>query len=352
MHDKNIKIIKNMITITTNARMLERNTFGIDVQAELFGEYENIEGLRMILSNPLVEHRKHDIWNIGQGSNILFSGDFKGIILHGKIKGIKVVGEDDSSVLVKIGAGEIWDDIVEWAVDHNYYGAENLSAIPGEVGAAAVQNIGAYGSEFGNLVESVEVLNTETLQKELIAKDNCQYGYRESIFKHQPVKQRYVVTGVVIRLSKKESFNLEYGNIKSALEGKQINLHNVRKAIVEIRTNKLPDWKKLGNAGSFFKNPIISQEQFEQIKELYPNVPSYKVEGKIPMVKVPAGWLIENSGLKGFCHGGAHVYEKQCLVLINTGNAKAKDIVELSDIVIRTVKEKFNIEISPEVNIL
>lgn len=341
-----------MITIKTNARMLERNTFGIDVQAELFGEYENIEGLRMILSNPLVEHRKHDIWNIGQGSNILFSGDFKGIILHGKIKGIKVVGEDDSSVLVKIGAGEIWDDIVEWAVDHNYYGAENLSAIPGEVGAAAVQNIGAYGSEFGNLVESVEVLNTETLQKELIAKDNCQYGYRESIFKHQPVKQRYVVTGVVIRLSKKESFNLEYGNIKSALEGKQINLHNVRKAIVEIRTKKLPDWKKLGNAGSFFKNPIISQEQFEQIKKLYPNVPSYKVEGEIPMVKVPAGWLIENSGLKGFCHGGAQVYEKQCLVLINTGNAKAKDIVELSDIVIRTVKEKFNIEISPEVNIL
>lgn len=341
-----------MITITTNARMLEHNTFGIDVQAALFGEYENIEGLRMILTNPLVENRKQDIWNIGQGSNILFSGDFKGIILHGKIKGIEVVSEDECSVLIKIGAGEIWDDIVEWAVSLGYYGAENLSAIPGEVGAAAVQNIGAYGSEFGNLVETVEVLNTETLQIEQITHDDCNYGYRESIFKHQPTKNLYVVTGVVIRLSKKKSFNLEYGNIKLALEGKEINIQNVRKAIVEIRANKLPDWKIYGNAGSFFKNPIITKEQFEQLKALYPNVPSYNVDGMIPMVKVPAGWLIENSGLKGFRHGGAQVYDKQCLVLINTGNAKASDIVELSNIVIRTVKEKFNIEISPEVNIL
>lgn len=341
-----------MITITTNAPMLENNTFNLNVRAKVYGEYENIEGLKMILTNELVAKEKHKIWNIGKGSNILFSGDFDGIILHGKIKGIEILEEDETSVTLKIGAGEVWDDVVAWTVAHNFYGAENLSAIPGETGAAAVQNIGAYGAEFGNLVKYVEVLNTETLEIETIAQCDCAYGYRESIFKHQPTKQRYVVTSVVIMLSKIESFNLEYGNVKSALEGQEITLANVRDAIVEIRANKLPDWKKLGNAGSFFKNPVIPQEQFDKLKEQYPNIPSYKVVSDTPMVKVPAGWLIENSGMKGFCHGGAKVYEKQCLVIVNTGNATSTDLVELADIVIKTVKEKFNIEISPEVNIL
>ena len=342
-----------MITLTTNAPMLAHNTFGIDVRAAVFGEYDTVEGLRMILTNDQVKHRKDRIWNIGQGSNILFSGFFDGIILHGKIKGIAIIGEDDTHVIAKIGAGETWDDIVEWAVSHNLYGAENLSAIPGEVGAAAVQNIGAYGAEFGSLVEYVEVLNTETLEIEHILRQDCSYGYRESIFKHQPEKQRYVVTGVAIRLSKTECFNLEYGNVKAALEGREITLRNVRDVITDIRANKLPDYKTLGNAGSFFKNPVIPLSQFEKIKASYPNVPSYKVESDgTPMVKVPAGWLIENSGLKGFRHGGAQVYEKQCLVLINTGNATSRDLVELSDIVIAKVKENFGIEISPEVNIL
>lgn len=341
-----------MITITTNASMLGRNTFGIDVKAAVFGEYETVEGLKMILTNELIEGRKHQIWNIGQGSNILFSGNFDGVILHGKIKGIDIIDETDTEVTVRVGAGEIWDDVVAWAVGHGFYGAENLSAIPGETGAAAVQNIGAYGAEFGNLVKHVEVLNTETLETETIAQSDCQYGYRDSLFKHQPAKQLYVVTAVVIRLSKAESFNLEYGNVKAALEGKAITLANVRDAIVDIRASKLPDWTKTGNAGSFFKNPVISKEQFEGIKANYPNIPSYKVAGEDNMVKVPAGWLIENSGLKGFRHGGAQVYEKQCLVLVNADNASPSDIVELSDIVIRTIKEKFDIEISPEVNIL
>lgn len=342
-----------MITITTNAPMLQFNTFGIDVKASVFAEYDSIEGLKMIITNELVQGRTSQIWNIGMGSNILFKGNFKGIILHGRIKGIEIIEEDDTHVLAKVGAGEIWDDICEWAVSQNLYGAENLSAIPGEVGAAAVQNIGAYGAEFGNLVEYVEVLNTETLEVGHITREQCQYGYRESIFKHQPAKQLYVVTGVVIRLSKLQSFNLEYGNVRSALEGKEVTLRNVRDVITDIRANKLPDYKTLGNAGSFFKNPVITLSQFEQIKALYPNVPSYKVESEgTPMVKVPAGWLIENSGLKGFRHGGAQVYEKQCLVLINTGNATPQDLVELSEIVIAKVKETFGIEISPEVNIL
>ena len=333
--------------------MLQNNTFGIDVKASVFAEYESVEGLKMVLTNEIVKRSMCNIWNIGKGSNILFSGDFDGVILHGKIKGIEIVGEDSESVKVRLGAGETWDDIVEWAVRNNFYGAENLSSIPGEVGAAAVQNIGAYGAEFGNLVDYVEVLNTETLETETISRKDCRYGYRESIFKHQPEKQRYVVTYVVIDLSKKESFNLEYGNVKSALAGNNVTLANVRDAIVNIRANKLPDWKKQGNAGSFFKNPVITLDKYESLKVSYPDIPSYKVDSAdVPMVKVPAGWLIEQSGLKGFKHGGAKVYEKQCLVLINDGGAKPNDIVELSEIVIRTVKEKFGIEISPEVNIL
>ena len=341
-----------MITISTNASMLGRNTFGIDVKAAVLGEYNSVEGLKSILTNPLVENRKQQIWNIGQGSNILFSGYFDGVILHGNIKGIEIIDQTDDDVTVKVGAGEIWDDVVAWSVEHQYFGAENLSAIPGETGAAAVQNIGAYGSEFGNLVQYVEVLNTESLAIEHISRHECRYGYRDSIFKHQPEKQRYVVIAVVISLSKRECFNLEYGNVKAALDGKEITLANVRNTIIEIRASKLPDWHKLGNAGSFFKNPVISVTQFEHLKNIYPNIPSYKVANEPDKVKVPAGWLIENSGLKGFRHGGAQVYDKQCLVLVNTGNASSSDIVELSDIVITTVKDKFGIDIYPEVNIL
>ena len=341
-----------MITISTNASMLGRNTFGIDVKAAVLGEYNSMEGLKTILTNPLVENRKQQIWNIGQGSNILFSGYFDGVILHGNIKGIEIIDQTDDDVTVKVGAGEIWDDVVAWSVEHQYFGAENLSAIPGETGAAAVQNIGAYGSEFGNMVQYVEVLNTESLAIEHISRHECRYGYRDSIFKHQPEKQRYVVIAVVISLSKRECFNLEYGNVKAALDGKEITLANVRNTIIEIRASKLPDWHKLGNAGSFFKNPVISVTQFEHLKNIYPNIPSYKVANEPDKVKVPAGWLIENSGLKGFRHGGAQVYDKQCLVLVNTGNASSSDIVELSDIVITTVKDKFGIDIYPEVNIL
>lgn len=342
-----------MVQISVNAPMRQFNTFGLDVRAAVFAEYDNLDALKMVLSNEIVRQHSTLIWNIGQGSNILFSGDFKGVILHGKIKGIETLHETEESVLLRIGAGETFDDIIEYTVSHQLYGAENLSAIPGETGAAAVQNIGAYGAEFGDIVEYVEALNTETLEIEQISQPDCHYAYRDSIFKHQPYKQRYIITAVVIKLSKRTSFNLEYGNVKSALEGKEITLRNVRDAIIDIRANKLPDYHQLGNAGSFFKNPVITLQQFEALQAQYPTIPSYKVESDgTPMVKVPAGWLIEHSGLKGYKHGGAQVYEKQCLVLINTGNATSEDLVELSQIVINKVKEKFDIEISPEVNII
>lgn len=367
-----------MVQISVNAPMRQFNTFGLDVRAAVFAEYDNLDALKMVLSNEIVRQHSSLIWNIGQGSNILFSGDFKGVILHGKIKGIETLHETEESALLRIGAGETFDDIIEYTVSHQLYGAENLSAIPGETGAAAVQNIGAYGAEFGDIVEYVEALNTETLEIEQISQPDCHYAYRDSIFKHQPYKQRYIITAVVIKLSKHPSFNLEYGNVKTALADKEITLRNVRDAIIDIRANKLPDYHQLGNAGSFFKNPVITEEQFLKIKAQYPNVPSYKVEAPVnnngvnnvnnnvgnngvnddnnsvvtPMVKVPAGWLIEHSGLKGYKHGGAQVYEKQCLVLINTGNATSEELVELSEIVIAKVKETFGIEISPEVNII
>lgn len=342
-----------MVQISVNAPMRQFNTFGLDVRAAVFAEYDNLDALKMVLTNEIVRQHSSLIWNIGQGSNILFSGDFKGVILHGKIKGIETLHETEESVLLRIGAGETFDDIIEYTVSHQLYGAENLSAIPGETGAAAVQNIGAYGAEFGDIVEYVEALNTETLEIEQISQPDCHYAYRDSIFKHQPYKQRYIITAVVIKLSKCPSFNLEYGNVKSALEGKEITLRNVRDAIIDIRANKLPDYHQLGNAGSFFKNPVITLQQFEALQAQYPTIPSYKVESdSTPMVKVPAGWLIEHSGLKGYKHGGAQVYEKQCLVLINTGNATSEELVELSEIVIAKVKETFGIEISPEVNII
>lgn len=340
-----------MVTITLNASLKEYNTFGLSAKAAVLAKYDNVEALKLVLGNELVQQHKDNIWCLGKGSNILFSGDFNGVILHGKIKGIEFIEDTKEKALVKVGAGETWDDVVEWTVQHNLYGAENLSAIPGEVGAAAVQNIGAYGSEFCDLVVSVEALNTKTLETEIIPCASCQYGYRESIFKHQPYKSLYIVTSVVIELKKNAEFKLEYGNVKTALEGKELNLRNVRETIVSIRNNKLPDWKVLGNAGSFFKNPVIPIEKFEKLKNIYPNIPSYPVKQE-GLVKVPAGWLIEQSGLKGFKHGGAQVYDKQCLVLINTGNALPSDIVELSNIVIAKVKEQFDIEISPEVNIL
>lgn len=339
-----------MIRITRNASLRDFNTFGLDVRAAVFAEYDSIDGLREILANNMVKRRSQQVWNIGMGSNLLFSGFFDGVILHGKLRGISI----SDSGLVNVAAGEIWDEVVEWCVAHNLYGAENLSAIPGEVGAAAVQNIGAYGAEFGELVEYVEVLNTETLETEQIPKADCKYGYRESIFKHEPFKQRYIVTGVALKLCSEPCFNLEYGNIKSAIEGKEITLRNVRNAIIDIRAKKLPDWKVLGNAGSFFKNPVITEEKFNEIQAHYSSpIPHYPASSDhLPMIKVPAGWLIENAGLKGFRHGGAQVYEKQCLVLVNTGNATSLDIVELSNIIINKVKEVFGIEISPEVNIL
>lgn len=342
-----------MLKYTENACLLPWNTFGMDVKAHLLVEYTKEEDLPKIFKDSRVKGLP--FWHIGKGSNLLFSGDYAGVILHGSIRGIKVISRMDDETLIEVGAGEVWDDVCDWCVKHQLYGAENLSAIPGEVGAAVVQNIGAYGAEFKDLCVAVSAYDVEQDKQVIIGAEQCQYDYRWSIFKAPEYKNRFVITGALLKLQHPTKhhipeFRLSYGNIAKALEGKEITLESVRETIVSIRNNKLPDPKVMGNAGSFFKNPIIPDRQFQALLAQYPDIPSY--EAGSGYRKVPAGWLIEQSGLKGFQLGGAAVYEKQCLVLVNKDHATPQDIVQLCEHVIRTVQSKFGITIEPEVNIL
>lgn len=353
-----------MVKYTENASLLPFNTFGMDVKASLLVEYTREEDLDTIFNDSRIAGRP--FWCVGQGSNLLFKGDYEGAIIHGSIKGIRQQAQYEDVTLVEAGAGELFDDVCAWAVAHQLYGAENLSAIPGEVGAAVVQNIGAYGAEFKDICAAVSAYDIASKKHVIIGVDQCQYGYRTSIFKQPEMKQRFVITGALLQLKRavrghKPDFNLDYGNIRTALAGKELTLENVRNTICEIRAAKLPDPKVLGNAGSFFKNPVISQKKFEALKAEYPNIPSYPVS--LPLregqgvsaeesVKVPAGWLIENAGLKGYQLGGAAVYEKQCLVLVNKDHATCSDLVNLCQHVVKIVEEKFGIAIEPEVNII
>lgn len=324
--------------------LLKHNTFGMDVRAERFIEYVSEEELISIL--PLLH--EHRFLHIGGGSNILFCGNYDGIILHSAIAGISVVAEDEASVSVKVGAGVQWDDFVSYAVEKGWSGAENLSLIPGEVGASAVQNIGAYGVEAKDLIENVETIDLTDGTRRVFLNAECVYGYRKSIFKNE-LKGRYAVTYVTYRLSKVFQPKIDYGNVREKLQGKELTPENVRNAVIDIRQSKLPDPEVIGNAGSFFMNPVVSLEKYEALKTENPDMPHYIVDGG---VKIPAGWLIEKCGWKGKSLGRAGVCPNQALVLINLGGATGRDIVALSNAVCQSVSEKFGISISPEVNII
>lgn len=324
--------------------LLKHNTFGMDVRAERFIEYVSEEELISIL--PLLH--EHRFLHIGGGSNILFCGNYDGIILHSAIAGISVVAEDEASVSVKVGAGVQWDDFVSYAVEKRWSGAENLSLIPGEVGASAVQNIGAYGVEAKDLIENVETIDLTDGTRRVFLNAECVYGYRKSIFKNE-LKGRYAVTYVTYRLSKVFQPKIDYGNVREKLQGKELTPENVRNAVIDIRQSKLPDPEVTGNAGSFFMNPVVSLEKYEALKTENPDMPHYIVDGG---VKIPAGWLIEKCGWKGKSLGRAGVCPNQALVLINLGGATGSDIVALSNAVCQSVSEKFGISISPEVNII
>ena len=326
--------------------LLPYNTFGIDVSASRFLEYASVAELKEYIVQGAVTT---PFLHIGGGSNLLFTKDYDGLILHSRIGGIEVTAEDSQTVSLRVGAGVVWDDFVACCVEHGWYGVENLSLIPGEVGASAVQNIGAYGVEVKDLITAVETVNVQGYGR-VYSVEECEYAYRSSIFK-RPENKSVFVTYVRFHLSKEERYTLDYGTIRQELAKYPApTLPIVRKVIIEIRESKLPDPKVMGNAGSFFMNPIVAKEKLEALQRDYPRIPYYELpDGR---VKIPAGWMIDQCGWKGKSLGPAAVHDKQALVLVNRGGAKGSDIVALSDAVRASVRDKFGIDIHPEVNVI
>ena len=327
--------------------LLSHNTFGMDVRAALFFEYETVEELcRFLLSDTFASYRDRYI-HIGAGSNLLFAGDYSGLVMHSAIKSIDIVEDTPDYRLLRVGSGYVWDDFVAYCVAHGLAGVENLSGIPGEVGASAVQNVGAYGVEVCDVIERVETVALDG-QLRVFSKNECNYGYRDSAFK-RALKGQYVVTHVVYRLAKTPTYKLDYGDLRSKVESKGMpTLIAVRDAVMEIRDSKLPDPKLLGNAGSFFTNPVIARTQYEVLHVKYPTMPAYTVDDE--WVKVPAGWLIEHVGWKGRALGRAAVHDRQALVLVNKGGADGTEVMELAHRICEDVFAKFGIQIVPEVN--
>ena len=335
--------------------LLNHNTFGMDVKAKRYVEYDSEEELKNLI--PTLDG---EVLHIGGGSNLLFKGNFEGTILHSAICGIEELSTVNcqlstvkGEVLVRVGAGEVWDDFVAWAVERGLGGVENLSLIPGEVGASAVQNIGAYGVEAKDVIAMVEAVDLQSGEKRIFAPQECDYAYRQSIFKKQ-LKGRYAITYVTYRLQKTPQLKLDYGNLRTVLTNQstvnsQLSIRQVRQAIIDIRNAKLPDPKVQGNAGSFFMNPVVSREKFLSLQKDYPQMPYYEVEGG---VKIPAGWMIDQCGWKGKSLGRAGVHDKQALVLVNLGGASSEEIITLCNTICKDVYEKFGIDIHPEVNLI
>lgn len=337
-----------------NYTLLKHNTFGIDVTADTFFEYGSVEELTDFISE--FRHSpdcKKPVLHIGEGSNLLFLNDYKGVILHSQIKNIQRISERKNVIVLRVGGGLKWDDFVAYCTLNGFCGIENLSGIPGEVGASAVQNIGAYGVEAADTILRVEVVDLETGKKKLISKKDCQYGYRSSVFKKE-FKGRYAVTYVHYKLSKKFIPNLSYKALKTVVdvkyERRQLTPTDIRKEVIHLRDQKLPDPNVLGNAGSFFMNPVVEKSLLERLQQEYTHVPFYEVDEE--RVKIPAAWLIEQCGWKGKIQGTVGVYSKQPLVLVNCGGATGKDVAGLAFDVCRSVQEKFGVDLKPEVNFI
>ena len=331
-----------------NISLKPYNTFGIDVKAKHFISVENIDDLKTIFSTEKFPNK----FIIGGGSNMLLTKDVDALVIHLNLKGKTIVSENDNHVFIKAEAGENWHDFVLWTLKQNYGGLENMSLIPGNVGTSPIQNIGAYGVELKDVFESCEVLNLDTLTIETLSKKDCQFGYRNSIFKNE-AKGKYIILNVTFKLTKNNhNLHTNYGAILSQLETMNVtnpSIQDVSKAVIAIRQSKLPDPKEIGNSGSFFKNPIISTEQFKELQRNFPNAPHYVISET--EVKVPAGWLIETAGFKGKTFDNYGVHKKQALVLVNYGGAKGEDILQLSKLIQKTIYRIFNISIEAEVNI-
>jgi len=350
-----------MPTLEENVSLRPYNTFGLDVQARYFARFTSADALRQLLQLPQVQAANKLI--LGGGSNLLFTQDFAGVVLKNEIRGLEISSEDGETqtALVRAGAGESWHGLVEYALDQGLSGIENLSLIPGTVGAAPLQNIGAYGAELRDTFDHLEAVDLRTGELRVFAAGECGFGYRESVFKNV-LKGQFVVTAVVLRLHRQArpsgyAPNVRYGAIADTLAELGITgeptSRDVSRAVVHIRRSKLPDPAQIGNAGSFFKNPEISQAKFDHLKSEYPDLPGYPVPGGM---KVPAGWLIEKAGWKGMRRGpgtGTHgVHDRQALVLVNHGGATGSEVRQLAEEIIASVRQQFGLELHPEVNIL
>ena len=344
-------LVKSAPRVLENVSMLPYNTFGIDVSARFFVEINHLQEYIELVQAGNYGHVKHLF--LGGGSNLLLTQDIDALVVKIQMLGIEVLEEDADHIWVKAGAGVVWHDFVCYAVDHQWAGIENMSLIPGTVGAAPMQNIGAYGVEIKDTFDHLDALNLTTMQMERFDATRCAFGYRESYFKHEG-KGQYLITAVCFRLNKQVQAQTSYGAIQSVLAEKGIlnpGISDVANAVIEIRQSKLPDPKEIGNSGSFFKNPTLPADAAARLIAEYPNIPHYPVEGSTD-IKFPAGWLIEQAGWKGYRSGDAGVHAKQALVLVNYGHAKGAEIQTLSEQIKKSILEKFGVVLETEVNIL
>jgi len=328
-----------------NISLKEHHTFGLEVQAQQYLTIDNEAKLKALLPLP------QPYLILGGGSNVLFTKDVAGLVLHNQIKGIEIVERSGADVIVRVGGGEVWHELVLWSLEQGYGGLENMSLIPGSVGAAPIQNIGAYGVELKDVFHQLEAVHLETGETRTFDAAACAFGYRNSVFK-QALKGQYFITRVYLSLSKEAALNVSYGAIQKVLETQATapSFQSISDAVIHIRQSKLPDPKKIGNSGSFFKNPILPIAQIKALQKAFPAIPVYPVDDRSS--KVAAGWLIDQLGWKGYRKGDAGVHKNQALVLVNYGQATGEEIWALAQQIQQSVKDKYNIELEAEVNIL
>jgi UDP-N-acetylmuramate dehydrogenase len=340
-----------MVMMEKNIDLLPYNTFKISVRAKLFTTIRSLDDLQELLHSQEFRNNRHLI--LGGGSNLLLTGDFDGLVIKNEIKGITIAEETDSTVTLKVGAGEQWHELVMYCIAHNYGGIENLSLIPGTVGAAPMQNIGAYGVEIREVIHNVEAVELSSGNVHNFSNAACKFGYRESIFK-QELRNKYFISSITLSLTKgHHHFNVSYGAITDVLKERhesELSVKNISDAVIFIRKNKLPDPAIIGNAGSFFKNPSVDADTYALLKKNFPAIPSFP--GEQGLIKIPAAWLIEQSGWKGKTLENIGVHKNQALVLVNYGGGDGKKIWELAMTIQSSVKEKFNITLQPEVNVI
>lgn len=337
------------MTLRRNQSLKAYNTFGIDVNAKLFSSVRSEEGLIKVLKQCYAS----ELFVLGGGSNILLSKDLDRTVLHINLKGKSILNETDNTVIVRAQAGENWHEFVRYCVENDFGGLENLSLIPGNVGTSPIQNIGAYGVELQDTFVECKAVHVQTLEKKTFIKEDCKFGYRNSIFKNE-LKGRYIITSVIFKLTKKHhQLHTDYGSILNELDAMKIDnptIEDISNAVINIRQRKLPNPAELGNSGSFFKNPIVEKTKFEKLQTKYPEIPSYKIDDN--HIKIPAGWLIDQAGFKGYREGDAGVHKNQALVLVNYGNATGEDILNLAKKIQKAIKMKYGLNLEMEVNLI